>query len=212
MKRGVLQIVWCLIILSIIWGCENSPDIKDLVKNMVVRTTFADNIDFSAYQSYSIRMDTIGLVSNATDDTVITGDYAKSVSQRIRNNLSAKGYNQVDRTADPDLLVKAFLVDNQGVYQTYSYGGFGYPGSFYSGYWGYGGYGGYYGYPTVQSFSYQSGVLIVQMLDLKNPTQNNEYQIVWQVQIGDVYTSIDPYQKVVQAIDQAFQQSSYLGR
>lgn len=211
MERKFLRLFIALVVLPLFWSCDNSPDIKDLVKNMVVRTTFADNIDFSAYQTFSMTIDTIGLVSNATDDTVVTGNYAKQVSQRVRNNLSSKGYTVVSRAGNPDLLVKAFIVDNQGVYQTYSYGGFGYPGSFYSGYWGYG-YGGFYGYPTVQSFSYQSGMLIIQMLDLKNPTQNNEYQVVWQVQIGDVYTSEDPYLKVLQGIDQAFQQSSYLGR
>ena len=202
------------LLMVVMSGCDDGPAIKELVKSMVVRTTFAENIDFSAYQTFSMTLDTLGLASNATDDTLIVGDYARQVSQKIRTRLTESGYGWVSEDQDPDLRIKAFIIDNQGVYQSYTYGGYGLPGSYYSGYWGYGPGlgGGYYGYPLLQSFAYQTGTLVIELLDLKNPTPDGKFQVVWLAQMGDVYNSVDPFQKALEAVDQAFDQSEYLGR
>lgn len=212
MRTSVVRVVLPCLVAVAIWSCEDGPALDDLVKSMVVRTTYAENIDFSAYRTFSMPIDTLGLASNATDDTVITGDYARQVSQRIRTRLVDTGYEAVGSTDDPDLLIKAYIVDNQGVYQSYTYGGLGYPGSFYSGYYGYGGLGGYYGYPLLQSFAYQTGTLVIEMLDLKNPAPDGRFQVVWLAQMGDVYNSVDPFDKALEAVEQAFTQSEYLGR
>ena len=213
MRRiGFLVVLFSAVALM---GCDDGPDIRDLVKRMVVRTVYAENINFAGYSTFALVPDTLGLVSNATDDTIVTGNYAKTVVARIRSRMAETGYASVDKTAAPDLGINAYILDNQGIYQTYNYPSLGlYPGSYYSGFYGYGGYGygGYYGYPSVQTFSYQSGTLVVELLDLKNPTPDNKYPVVWSVTIGDVYTSPDPLSKSLEAIDQAFNQSPYLGK
>ena len=192
-------------------ACNEGPDLKELVRSMVVQTSFARNINFSAYSTFYMPSDTLGLVSNVSDDTLIVGEYAQGVTARVRAKVTTSGFSFVDRDQDPDLAVNTYVVDNSGVFQQVTYPNYyyGYPGYYYSGYYG---YGGYYNYPVVQSYSYQSGILVIELIDLKNRTPDNKLQVVWVANIGDVYTSTDPYVKVLEAIDQAFRQSPYLKR
>jgi hypothetical protein len=192
-------------------ACNQGPDLEELVKSMVVQTSYSLNINFSAYNSFYMPTDTLGLVSNVTDDTLVVGDYAKGVTARVRSKMTQAGYSFVERDQDPDLAVNTYIVDNRSVFQSVTYPNyyFGYPGYFYSGYYG---YGGYYNYPIVQTFSSQSGTMVIELIDLKNRTPDNKLQVVWVANIGDVYTSTDPYVKMLDAIDQAFRQSPYLGK
>jgi len=192
-------------------ACNEGPDLEKLVKSMVVQTSFARNINFSAYTTFFMPADTLGLLSNVNDDTIIVGEYAQGVTARIRSRISGNGFTAAGRDADPDLAVNAYVVDNSGVFQNVTYPNYlyGYPGYFYPGYYG---FGGFYNYPIVQSFSYQSGILVIELIDLKNRTPDNKLQVVWVANIGDVYTSTDPYAKVLEGIDQAFRQSPYLKR
>lgn len=196
---------------ALLMACNEGPDLELRVKSMVVQTSFARNINFSAYSTFYIPADTIGLLSNVSLDTIIVGDYAEGVTARVRARVSGGGYTYVDRDKDPDLAVNVYIVDNSGVFQSVTYPNYlyGYPGYFYS---GYAGFGGYYNYPVVRNFSYQSGLLAIELIDLKNPTPDNKLQVVWVANIGDVYTSTDPFAKVLDAIDQAFRQSPYLKR
>ncbi|MFM7329287.1 MAG: DUF4136 domain-containing protein [Bacteroidota bacterium] len=196
---------------ALLLACNGFPDLELRVKSMVVQTSFAKNINFSAYSTFFIPTDTLGLVSNVSDDTIIVGDYAKGVTARVRAKVSGGGYTYVERDQDPDIAVNVYIVDNSGVFQSVTYPNYlnGYPGYFYSGYYG---FGGYYNYPVVQTYSYQSGILAIELIDLKNRTPDNKLQVVWVANIGDVYTSTDPFVKVLDAIDQAFRQSPYLKR
>jgi hypothetical protein len=197
-------------------GCSIAPDIADRVKNMLVQTSAVENINFSNYLSFAIPSDTLGLLSNVSEDTIITGNYARATTEKIIEGMLGGGYDRVGIDEDPDLGINAFILDNQGVFQSYTYGGnFGYPGYFFPGYNGFGGpggFGGYYGYPLVQNFSYQTGTMVIELVDLKNRTPDNKLQVVWVARIGDVYTSEDPLGNMVKAINQAFEQSPYLSR
>ena len=195
-------------------SCSIRPELGDLVKNMVVQTSKVENIDFTNYTTFAIVEDTLGLLSNVTDDTLIVGNYAQVTTAKMIEKMLESGFQKVEKTADPDLGVNAFILDNQGVFQSYSYspGFMGYPGYNYPGYWGYGGFGGYYGYPIVQNYSYQTGTMVIELIDLKNRTPDNKLQVVWVAKIGDVYTSDDQLGIMVKSINQAFEQSPYLSR
>jgi len=203
-------------IFLLLTACSIRPDLGDLVKNMVVQTSAAENINFSNYTSFAIPSDTLGLLSNVTDDTLIVGNYARATTETMIDQLLEAGYTRVEKTDDPDIGVNAFILDNQGVFQSYSYsypGFYGYPGYFFPGYYGYGGgFGGYYGYPLVQNYSFQTGTMVIELVDLKNRTPDNQLQVVWVAKIGDVYTSDDPLGNMVKSIKQAFSQSPYLTR
>lgn len=189
-------------------ACEPQPDAEELFDQLVVETNFDPAADFSSYATYSISSDTIGLVSNIReDDTLIVGsNYAQPVVNAIVDNLSMRGYTRVDRNANPDLAVNAFIVKNLDIQQQINYPGYyGYPGYYYPGYYG---YGSYY-YPYISTYVYNTEVLVIEMIDLKNIV-NNQVRVIWNSYMGDVYTSINPQAQSLEAIDQAFNQSTYI--
>jgi hypothetical protein len=178
---------------------------------MVVSTNFDPDANFSSYVTYAIPTDTIGFVSNSSSDTIITSpdsDFPRRVISAIRENLDARGYTRVNRNDNPDLGVNVMVVNDYNIFQEIVYPDYyGYPGSYYSGYYG---YGGYYSYPYVNTYAYNTGVLIIEVVDLKNRTPDNKVKVVWDAYLGDVYSTIDRLAQSTDAIHQAFNQSTYL--
>ena len=128
-------------------GCSIAPDLADRVKNMLVQTSAVENINFSNYLTFAIPSDTLGLLSNVSEDSIITGNYARATTEKIIEGMLEGGYERVEISGDPDLGIIAYILDNQGVFQSYNYAGnFGYPGNFFPGYYGIGGAGGVGGY------------------------------------------------------------------
>lgn len=209
----------CLIVVlfaAAAWSCQTEPDSEMLIDQMVVSTNFDPEADFSSYTTFAIPSDTIGFQSNSSSDTIITAsnsDFPRPVLSAIRNNIEQLGYTRVGRNEDPDIGVNVMVVNDYNVFQDIVYPNYyGYPGSYYyPGYYGYG-YGSYYSYPYVNTYAYNTGVLIVEMVDLRNRTPDNKVKVVWDAYMGDVYSTIDRIRQSTEAIDQAFLQSPYLGK
>lgn len=195
------------------WSCQSEPDSEKLIDQMVVSTNYDPDADFGAYSTYAIPVDTIGFISNNSDDTIITSPestFPRHVLAAIRQNLDDRGYTRVGRKDNPDIGVNVMVVNDFNMFQEVVYpGSFGYPGSYYSGYYG---YGSYYSYPYVNTYAYNTGVLIIELVDLKNRTPDNKVKVVWDAYLGDVYSTIDRLAQSSEAIDQAFVQSPYLGK
>lgn len=200
-----------IILASVGWGCQSEPDSEKLIDQMVVSTNYDTEADFAAYSTYAIPIDTIGFISNNSDDTIITSPestFPRHVLTAIRQNLDARGFTRVNRNEDPDLGVNVMVVNDFNVFQEVVYPGYyGYPGNYYPGYWG---YGSYYSYPYVNTYAYNTGVLIIELVDLKNRTPDNKVKVVWDAYLGDVYSTIDRLQQSSDGINQAFVQSPYL--
>jgi hypothetical protein len=210
MKR--IKAIWTsILIIAVGAGCEPQPDDIKLLDEFVVSTNFDPDADFNSYQTYYIPQDTIGLVSNlASDDTIIVGNnYARPVVIQVQSNMSARGYQSVDLTDDPDLAINAYVLKNLNIFQDVNYypGAYGYPGYYYPGYYGYYGYN---YYPYVTTYAYNTGVLVIEIVDLKNVTPQNEVTVIWDAYLGDVFSSVDLSQQTLDGIDQAFFQSTYL--
>jgi hypothetical protein len=101
--------------------------------------------------------------------------------------------------------VNDFNVFQSVIYPNY-YGGYG---GYYSGYYG---YGSWYSYPYVNTYAYNTGVLIVEIVDLKNRTANNEVAVIWDAYLGDIYSTLDHLNASLDAVNQAFTQSPYLSK
>jgi hypothetical protein len=202
-----------IIFAALTWGCQTEPDSAKLIDQMVVSTNFDPEADFAAYTTYAIPTDTIGFVSNNSTDTIITSPestFPRQVLSVIRRNLDDRGYVRVARNENPDVGVNVMVVNDFNLFQEVVYpGGYGYPGSYYSGYYG---YGSYYYYPYVNTYAYNTGVLIIELVDLKNRTPDNKVKVVWDAYLGDVYSTIDRAKQSEDAINQAFIQSPYLGK
>lgn len=184
-------------------GCEPSPSAEELNQNLVVQTAFDETINFKNYNTYSIPLDTLGLISNSVNDTLLLGEYSKMVTQRLKSNMDSRGYTWVEKSQSPDLGLTAFVVNNFNVFQTINYPN--YYGGYYSPYYG-------YYYPVVNTYASNSGILIIQLVDLNQKTSQNQFRVIWNCYIGDIIASPDPAGKSVEAVDQAFMQTSVIGK
>jgi hypothetical protein len=205
MKKNLF--LFCIVLLT---ACFDKPSSGDLVKDMVVQTSYDSTVDFKIFSSYALPLDTIGLVSNTTDATAIVNSYSRSVVNAVKKNFDALGYHRVELNANPDFGVNIFVVNDLDVFQSVIYPNYyyGYPGYGYGAYYG---YGGYYNYPYINTQVYNQAILVIEFADLKN-IKNGNAQVIWTANIGDLITSIDPDTKVLEAIDQAFTQSPYLNK
>ena len=211
--RKKRYLILYVVLASLGWACQTEPDSAELIDEMVVSTNYDPEADFAAYTTYAIPTDTIGFVSNNSSDTIITSPsstFPRHVLSSIRSNLEQRGYVRVDRTEDPDIGVNVMVVNDFNIFQELVYPNYyGYPGNFYSGYYG---YGSYYAYPYVNTYAYNTGVLIIELVDLRNRNAKNEVKVVWDAYLGDVYSTIDRMAQSADAIDQAFLQSPYIGK
>ena len=193
----------------IVCSCQKEPDNLKLYDELVVSTNFDREATFGSYATYAIPTDTIGFFSNARpNDTILvtdgTTDCPRKVLQRITQNMNDRQYTRVARNQDPDLGVNVYVVNDLNLFQQVVYPNYYYP-SYY-------GYGSYYSYPYVGTYAYNTGSLVIELVDLKNRTPDNKVKVIWSAYMGDVYSTIDLDEQSVEAIDQAFIQSNYVGK
>jgi hypothetical protein len=209
------RILAVLIVMGIA-GCTREPEVVDLVKNMVVQTEYdleeineTRNI-FNDYTTFVLREDTLGFVSTYTSDSILLDepgtriDFVNATIDEVSTNATERGFARVGDEEDPDFAIKIVVLENFSFFQTVSYPGY------YSGYYGY--YGGYYG-PVVDTYSSNFVTLVIEVVDIKNYAANgNKYKVVWSAYIGDLLTTYDRKNKILYAVDQAFEQSPYFSK
>jgi hypothetical protein len=208
-----ITMVLCSLLLMVA-ACEPKPDSEKLLDQLVVSTNYDTQADFTSYSTYSIPTDTIGFYSNASNDTIIVqnkSNFPRPVIETIQSNLDTRGYTKVSRTDNPDLGINVAVINDFNTFQQVVYpGGYGGYGSGYY-YPYYYGYGSYY-QPYVNTYTSNTGVLIIELVDLKNKTNDNKVRAVWTANMGDVYSTIDLIKQAKDAINQAFVQSPYLDK
>ena len=199
--------------LMLLGGCRPEPDTAQLVDQLVVSTNYDNEVDFSAFNTFAIPTDTLGFVSNSSPDTILVASqstYPRPVLTAINGELTMRGYARVAKNESPDLGVNVLVANDFNVFQSVVYPSYyGNYGNYYSGYYG---YGGYYSYPYVNTYVKNTGVLIIELVDLKNRTPDNKVRVVWSAYLGDVYSTLDLQQETAEGIHQAFIQSPYLGK
>jgi hypothetical protein len=203
-----------LLIISVLSlsACQPEPDNGKLLDEYVVATNYDKEANFGAYATYAIPTDTIGFISNTSNDTIIVSsesDFPRPVLNTIKENLDSRGYTRVDRSENPDLGINVLVVNDFNVFQQVVYPGYNYPGNYYSGYYG---YGSWYYYPYVQTTAYNTGVLIIEIVDLKNRTPDNKVKVIWDAYMGDVYNTFELIPQTIDGINQAFTQSPFIGK
>jgi hypothetical protein len=188
-------------------GCQPEPDQVKLLDQLVVQTNYDTEVDFSEYTTYSLTHDTIGFVSNQYIDTILVtpkhGTLPRAIVQQIESNMDELGMERVDQEAEPDLGIIVFIVNDVNLFQEVVYGGYYYPYNYYN-------YYSYYSYPYVQTYASNTGGLVIEFVDLKNRTPDNKVKVIWTTYMGDVITTVNREQQIIDGINQAFEQSPYL--
>ena len=205
--QKVSVIIWAVLVL---WSCQTDPDNLKLFDELVVSTNFDPEATFSSYATYAIPTDTIGFVSDTNpNDTILVARanndyYPRKVLEQVMGNMNDRSYTRVARNENPDLGINVYIVKDLNVFQQIIDPGYYYP--------YYYGYGSYYSYPYISTYAYNTGALVVEIVDLKNVTPDNKVKVIWNAYMGDVYSTIDLTEQSIEAIDQAFVQSNYLGQ
>jgi len=210
------RIVIVILIVVGIAGCAREPEVADLVKYMLVQTDYdleeisEDENIFNDYSTFVLRQDTLGFVSTYTIDSILLDepgtriDFVNALIEKVGTHAAERGFERVEDNENPDFAIKIVVLENFSSFQTVSYPGY------YSGYYGY--YGGYYG-PIVSTYSSNFVTLVIEVVDIKNYAANgNKYKVVWSAYIGDLLTTYDRKNKILYAVDQAFEQSPYFSK
>ncbi len=202
-------------------SCDIYPDDEFRLDELDVVVTYYDTeAVFDNYLTYAI----VDSVRHAVTDTTGPPEPALALSEFvltvIEANLDALNYEKVDNVADADMAVDVGAVLTTNVVVTPGYPGYYYPCGFYycsPGYgWGYPSYGyGYPYYPGPTVSSYDSGTLLIDIIDLKNfdPALDENISVLWSGIVRGVLESSESETKnrIKTSVDQAFDQSPYLG-
>ncbi len=204
MKRKISFIV-LITGIFLLTGCY--PGGPDYIEEMdVVLVKHNENYNFAGKSTYAISDKIVKITGNLVEGETpefvpdITG---KPILARIESNMTAYGWQKVDISANPDLLLIPASWETTTVFYWYDYwyywwGGY-YPG------WGWGGY-----YPPVYYDSYSTGTLIMALIDKNELGANGNPVTQWTGAINGIMTSSYNATRINTAIDKTFAISPYL--
>jgi hypothetical protein len=176
-------------------SCTKYPPQSDrLLEDLAVLTQYDTKIDFNNYKTYSI----VSSITEITDKdtTDVTGATATAILDAIEKNMNARGFVKAATSAKPDFGIQVLYYQNTTVY-TYSY------------YWY--GYYPYYPYYPVYYASYTTGMLNIELADLKVVDETNQrVPVRWNAYIRGLLTGSHTTAEITGRVDQAFIQTPQL--
>jgi hypothetical protein len=184
------MIALAVVLYSCYPGEELTPADTDLV------ATFYDKeANFSTKLTYAIR-DSVTRLDEDGNPVFETGPYDQQAISKIKTNLNQAGFTEVNDPAAADVIVITFANKSTWV-----------SGGCYS--WWYSWYYPYYGWCYPVYYTYETGTMLIVMLDAKATEQKNA---LWVAAINGILedTSAGIATRINNSIDQAFEQSPYL--
>lgn len=213
MKNYFSPIVYFLILLLANSCVPDGPDSADQLD--IVYTNFDSGFNFSAPATYSmpdnvILIDRETLENPGTTPPLADFIISQAILNRIRSNMTARGFTQVSEFNDPDLIILPSIAVGDRVFFNYDwwFWGWYYPNFSPEWEWVYPGY-----LPSAIT-SVETGTVLLQMTNPKGLTSQNQIPVHWISVINGIVSgsSGDNSNRIVRAIDQAFVQSPYLTR
>jgi len=164
----------------------------------VVATFYEEGTNFANLVNYAMS-DTIYTFGTGSDNLVPNDDISSSNANAILNSIKSNlaNYGFVDKTstpADADVFVAAIVTSSTWV-----------SGGCYGGYWSY--WYPYYGWCYPVAYTYTTGTLLIVMAE----KETNSTKGVWVAGCNGVVSSTVTTSRINSDINQAFQQSPYLG-
>lgn len=207
MKKMKFIPIIAVLVLAV--SCYGDPDTDSLSSDLVVATDRDLQANFQDFKTYYIS-DTIPKITDDRNDTLLVGQEALEIVNEIKAKLNDRGYTFVEKDEDPDMgVVPAIIrVTNVNGGCTGWWGGW--SGWWGPPYWGYPGYG--YYYPYCGYYSYDTGTISIDMIDLVHVDDSENLNLLWTATMfgllsGNDETNVD---RALEAIDQAFTQSPYI--
>jgi len=191
------------------FSCASYPGLDSrLAEDLVDITKYDVNTAFSQFRTFSI-VDSVTVIKNGTDSTRVLNPQAQSLLAEITANMQARGYTLVNlKTGNPDLGINVAVVKVTNISYYYPGWYWDYYGYYDPAYWGYSGYGYWYPYYPPEVTYYNSGTVIIDMLDLKNAKiHDNKLYVVWNAYIRGLMTGYHTTQDILGNVDQCFAQT-----
>jgi hypothetical protein len=202
MKRLLLMAALPVVLLS----CY--PAGPEYVEDLdVTYTTFDEDFDFQSRQTYAMPNKIVVDVDIEDGDTTwiyMKDVFATPILAAIDDNLESRGWEKVDISQQPDMLVTPAALSSTTYFYSYWYD------------WWYGGwYGGYWGWyypPYYTVSSYTTGSMIITMADpnVEDDSPINQSETAWIAVGNGLFSGAYDISRVTDAIDEAFEQSPYL--
>ncbi|MCF8715970.1 DUF4136 domain-containing protein [Joostella atrarenae] len=194
---------------------DDGPDYVDELD--VVYTNYDSSFDFSTTTTYALPDRVIEVTGENIGDTDFDEDvdyvdpvYGDPILAGIKENMDAFGWQEVDESSNPDVIILPTAMDTVNLYYYYDWG---YWGWYYPG-WG-PGWGWYYPgyYPPIIS-GYRSGTILLQMTYPSGIGVNDNIPVLWTGAInGLLEGSTSSIQtRIENTVDQVFKQSQYLNK
>lgn len=210
-KLKKLVVLFSILILFTLFLYSCYPDYGLTTSDYDTVITLFDNTANFNKPTYAMPDTVVHFVEEGTSEDDIDRSKDALILQTIENNMTSLGYERVpvDITSDAPgfvILVGVTVTDN---YARVSYPGWGYWGGW--GWWG--GYPGWgYGGGSVV-YSYTTGTIFMTMIDPdKINTGDSTFGAVWLARINGVVSSnLSTSSRITQRINDAFNQSPYLG-
>jgi hypothetical protein len=203
MKVNLMRFGIVMIASLFLWGCY--PDGAYYYEDTDITFTQYDvDFDFNTRSTFALPDKIVIDVEIEDGDTTyvfMKDAFALPILSNIRSNMENYGWNEVDISNNPDVVLSPAAMKNTTVYYSYWYdwwyGGF-YPG------WG------WYYPPYYSISSYTTGTMIIAIADpnVSNPVDRSE--VSWLMVGNGLASGSGNVNRVTDAIDQAFKQSPYL--
>ena len=194
-------------------ACEKTPDTGKLDDDYLVYTNYDDDTDFKQFSTYYMPDSVLIITGNADKPKYLYGTPASDIIlTNFDKGMENAGYIRVADKSIADLGLQVSYVEdtyNFRYFNNYPWW-YGYPWYWNFGYWG--NWGGWY-WPYNITYSYTTGSVLGELVDLTlPPTTSKTLRVVWSTYISGLLNPNGSLNatEVQQGINQAFSQSPYL--
>ena len=194
-------------------ACEKTPDTGKLDDDYLVYTDYDAETDFAKFTTFYVP-DSVLIIDNSSNKPKFL--YGTPASELIIANyvkgMEQAGYVRTLDKANADLGMQVSYVEDTYSFRYYNNypWWYGYPWYWSFGYWG--NWGGWY-WPYSITYSYSTGSVLGELVDLTLPeSTSKQLRVVWSSYISGLLNNDGTLNtaEVKQAIEQAFSQSPYL--
>ena len=194
-------------------ACEKYPDTDELDSNYLVYTNYDDDTDFKVYSTFYIP-DSVLIIDNSSNKPKYLSSTPTSdiIIANYIEGMEQAGYIRTMNKENADLgLQISYIEDSYSFrYLNNNPWWYGYPWYWNFGYWG--NWGGWY-WPYNITYSYTTGSVLGELVDLTlPPTTSKTLRVVWTTYISGLLNANGSLNtaEVQESISQAFSQSPYL--
>ncbi len=205
------KLIPVLIAIFAFVACEKDPDTDKLDNGYLVLTDYQKSTTFNSFSTFFIPDSILAITGSKADTTYLTDANAKSVINAFKTNMTNRGYTYTSKKGTADLGIQLSYIEDTYYLTTWGdpwrYSGYWWPG-YWNGAWN--NYNWYY--PYAVTYSYNTGSLIADMINLDATPTSNKLPIIWNTYISGLIAPNGGLNttKTVASVNQAFTQSPYL--